>query len=753
MDEWTEKIHSAFLQLERRPAVFDKEIRKHVGQWYLPETIPTPEIISRFKQNADFILEDQKVILPLHEPESANLTGEFLLYYPDYIVPSVVYYDFTKNDFATIAIEQFGDTYPAWRLRFWHPDYATQTRPEYLISDAEFETESRDGDVIQSEAPLTDDGEDLIEDLRAMITSQEIAARDDARTECERLPPDQFLRNRGGIGELTTAGIEANEYGQQVVSLRVPTEHVDGPLDLTSDYGIYPGSEVLIDSFDNLPGFPAEADVLNIEGRQIELSFYWDRSPTNPDLSVFELESENRFIMGEMLNPVPFKRKHEAVDLISEDTRKRGWLTGATTVGFDDGFDVSLSKSRLNKFQYQAAHSALSATDIFCIHGPPGTGKTRTLIEIIRAACKDGKRVLAVAHSNQAIDNLLVGNSTEDHVDRSAIHGLVTNTELTATRIGKNSSSKLVDEEYLGNDRYQSDVVCGTMSSSHYFEEEIFDLVVIDEATQASIPVSLIPIARAERAVLAGDHKQLPPYHSNEHSDAEEMSASLFEHFIERYGTDIVATLKTQYRMNKQIAAFPNDTFYDGELLHGQKNGRWELSPLPPFEAFHIVGEEQQAPSKSYYNDAEANVVATEVTKLLDVGVLPDEIGIITPYTGQIGKIRSALLSAIGEETSPVKIATIDSFQGSERDAIIVSFVRSNPEGFSGFLTFPNEGPRRLNVALTRARKRCVLVGNFDTLRTRAPTKQPEESSADVYQALYEHLTSRDLLQRVSTAE
>ena len=142
---------------------------------------------------------------------------------------------------------------------------------------------------------------------------------------------------------------------------------------------------------------------------------------------------------------------------------------GSTSLGFDDGLDVTLSKSRLNKSQYQAAHKALCATDFCCIHGPPGTGKTRTLVEIVRSACEDGLRVLAVSHSNQAVDNLLVGDSSETHVDQSSIHGLVSSTEITAARVGRNSSNNLVEEEYVGNDLYQSDVVCATMSGAHRF--------------------------------------------------------------------------------------------------------------------------------------------------------------------------------------------------------------------------------------------------------------------------------------------
>lgn len=739
-------IHSRFLQLNRRPAVFDREIRQQVNQWYLPNPIPVESIISQFQGNPDFILEDRKVILPLHEPESANLTGEFLIYYPDYVIPSVVYYDYAKDDFSTIPIEKFGETYPAWRLRFWDSENTSSKEAEYLSPDGEADSPSTSSTEIKSDVPLANNGETLIDELRSMITSHEIAERDDARNRCRRLPPRTFLADRGGVEELVTAGLDVDEYGQQIVRFRISDELADDPVDITDEYGIYPGSEVIVDTLGTESGFPVEAEVLQINGRQIDVSFYWDRTPENPDLSVFELESDARFLMGELLNSVPFDRKRDAVDVICENERKRGWLTGETPVSFDAESDISLTKSRLNNSQYKAAYQALSATDVYCIHGPPGTGKTRTLVEIIRAACKDNQRVLAVSHSNQAVDNLLVGDSSENHVDHSSIHGLVVNTDITAARAGGNTSSEFVEEEYVGRDLYQSDVVCATMSGSHQFGENIFDIAVIDEATQATITASLIPVTCAKRIVLAGDHKQLPPYYSGENSEFEDMKISLFEHLVERYGADIVATLKTQYRMNQQIAAFPNNEFYGGELSHGQQNRDWMLRPLSPLEAIRVEGTENQAPSNSYYNELEADVVAKEVEKLLEVGVAPMDIGIITPYSAQIGKIRSALNDTRGLDTSSIKIATVDSFQGSEREAIIVSFVRSNPEGFSGFLTFPNEGPRRLNVALTRARKRCALIGNFDTLRTRAPTKSSAESSSDVYQALYDYLVSHEVL-------
>jgi len=708
--------------------------------------VPTSDIIAQFKSNRDFILDDKKVILPLHEPDTADLTGEFLIYYPDHVVPCVVFYDFATDDLARIPIEEFHTKYPAWRLRFWHPSYEPGIEPSYLKAT---EPEPKAPPVeqpIETDTPLPNDGEELIDELRTLITEQEVAKRAEARNECQRLPSGQFLEGRAGIQEVVAAGRTENEFGEQVVRFLLPNDSDPNEVDIVESYGVHPGSEVIVDALDDLEGFPAEAEVVDIQGNQLELSFYWDRGPNNPDLSVFDLETENRFLLGELLNPVPFDRKREAVDLISSSDRKRGWLSGTTTIDFEGDINISLSKSRLNNSQYQAAYSALTATDVYCIHGPPGAGKTRTLVEIIKAACADRKRVLAVAHSNQAVDNLLVGDSTAESPDPNSIHGVIQQSELTAARAGGNTESDLVSTEYADEDLYKSDVVCATMSAAHQFGEDIFDLAVIDEATQASIAASMIPAARAKRLVLVGDHKQLPPYYAGENSEEEEMTESLFGLLLELYADDIVTTLRTQYRMNEEIAAFPNEEFYGGQLNHGQQNRQWSIGALPPLAGVQVAGAEETTPTNTYYDVVEADVVAEEVEKLIQVGVGPADIGIITPYSGQIGKIHAGLAKSNVRRTDPIKIATIDSFQGSEREAIIVSFVRSNPEGFSGFLTFPNEGPRRLNVALTRARKRCVLIGNFDTLRTVAPTKEPKKTSADTYHRLYESLETRGLL-------
>jgi superfamily I DNA and/or RNA helicase len=323
--------------------------------------------------------------------------------------------------------------------------------------------------------------------------------------------------------------------------------------------------------------------------------------------------------------------------------------------------------------------------------------------------------------------------------DQDSLHAYASAGEITVARVGENSTDNIVNQEYVGNDHYQSDVVCTTTSGAARFGEDIFDYAVLDEASQASIPSSLIPFSRAERLILAGDHKQLPPYHSSENQDTEALEISLFEQLLDQYDDGIMTTLRTQYRMNEAISAFPNQLFYDGVLRDGSRNRSWAIGPLSPLVAYHVSGTEGRSPSKSYYNETEAELVRGEVQRLFDTGVTGNQIGIITPYSGQVSKITAALRDVEGP-VADTEVDTVDSFQGSERTVIIVSFVRSNETGHSGFLTFPHEGPRRLNVAMTRAKRRLVLIGNFDTLSTLGPDKTPETSSASLYASLQTHL-------------
>jgi superfamily I DNA and/or RNA helicase len=222
--------------------------------------------------------------------------------------------------------------------------------------------------------------------------------------------------------------------------------------------------------------------------------------------------------------------------------------------------------------------------------------------------------VLACAHSNQATDNLLVGTSSIGHPDPDSLHAAASNeqSDINIARAGNNTSSQVVKQEYFNVPAGSANVVGATMSAAAKFEPDSFDVAIIDEASQASIPATLIPVQAASKVVLAGDHKQLPPYASDE-LDENEMEISLFEHFIERYGEQVATLLKRQYRMHEQIAAFSSREFYNGALETADQNREWTIGEHPPVEAIHVEGSEARASGHSYRNESEAELVAEHV--------------------------------------------------------------------------------------------------------------------------------------------
>lgn len=274
----------------------------------------------------------------------------------------------------------------------------------------------------------------------------------------------------------------------------------------------------------------------------------------------------------------------------------------------------------------------------------------------------------------------------------------------------------------------KSAVICTTNSSagSELLKDVIFDVVCIDEATQSTEPESLIPLVKGKKWILAGDHQQLPP--TVKAKDASELSISLFERFEQELPKDRMNTLTIQYRMNEEIMRFSNENFYKNQLKAHPSVAKQTLNDLHGFEAFpyinpeieqvlhapkpvvflacHSGQEEQLADSFSYYNKAEIELTKEVTDALLSSRLFPEDIGIISPYDQQVNRLKSAL------RDYHVEIKSIDGFQGREKEVIIISLVRSNSEGNIGFL----RDYRRLNVALTRAKKKLIIIGNPFTL-------------------------------------
>lgn len=426
-------------------------------------------------------------------------------------------------------------------------------------------------------------------------------------------------------------------------------------------------------------------------------------------------------------------------------------------------------QANLNPSQREAVRFAMSAKDMAVIHGPPGTGKTTTVVELIQQAVARGERVLACAPSNTAVDNMLERLVTAGanavrigHPARVAeglrpytLDALVEDHELM--RMAK-SMFREADELRRQSERYSratpataarrqqreeardlrrearaleqqvldlilddADVICATTT----FDDSLiggdkFDLVVIDEAAQSTEPGCWIPLLRANRVVLAGDHLQLPPTVLSKPAAAEGFETSLLERMVDAYGKTVNRRLTVQYRMHEQIMRFSSDTFYDGELIADASVREHRLVDLPgmldlpltrePVTFIDTAGkgweEELEEEGESKFNPGEGELVLRKVRELCDAGLPARDIAVIAPYAAQVRWLRDCC------DLDELEIDTVDGFQGREKEAVVISLVRSNFIGEIGFLG----DIRRMNVAITRARRKLILVGDSATL-------------------------------------
>jgi ATP-dependent RNA/DNA helicase IGHMBP2 len=413
-------------------------------------------------------------------------------------------------------------------------------------------------------------------------------------------------------------------------------------------------------------------------------------------------------------------------------------------------------ETRLNAEQQAALELADRAQDLALVHGPPGTGKTTVLVEVIRRAAARGEKVLASAPSNLAVDNLVerlvaagvdavrvghparvlpaVVEHTLDqrvraHESARIAADLVDQAwrlradarkrqqrrgpgRFSEARAQEREARQLLAEARKLEDRAEMDVldraqvVLATLTGieSRALEGRKFDLAVVDEATQSVEPAAFLALLRAERAVLAGDHLQLPPTVIS--PDAQELSISLFERLVQ---PGAMVTLYEQHRMNEQIMRYPSDALYGGKLRAHPAVARHAIDDAP-LEVIDTAGrgfeEETPQDSDSKANPGEAELAAAEVRKLLGV-LAPQDIAVISPYDAQVQKIRQLLA-----DVPDLEIDTVDGFEGREKEAVVVSLVRSNDKGELGFVA----DIRRINVALTRARKKLIVIGDGATI-------------------------------------
>ena len=452
----------------------------------------------------------------------------------------------------------------------------------------------------------------------------------------------------------------------------------------------------------------------------------------------------------------------------------------------------------LNPTQEKAVNEVLWAKDVAIVHGPPGTGKTTTLVEAINETLMRESQVLVCAQSNMAVDwiseklvdrgvNVLrIGNPTrvndkmlgftyerrfEAHPDypqlwaiRKAIRELRKNRKKGSESYHqklerlKSRATELeirINSELLGEARV---IACTLVGSAHRLLEGMkFGTLFIDEAAQALEAACWIPMRRASRVILAGDHCQLPPTVKSIAALRAGLGKTLMERIAENK-PEVVTLLKIQYRMNKEIMRFSSDWFYHGEVESApQIKYRSILEDDSPITWIDTSNEENQVTiegddvvsgekrddmnfheqfvgeSFGRINKAEADLTLLTLAEYLtQVGkrrVLEEsiDVGIISPYRAQVQYLKRLLKKY--EFFKPyrrlISVNTVDGFQGQERDVILISLVRSNDEGQIGFL----KDLRRMNVAMTRARMKLIILGDKSTM-----TKHP------FYQKLWEYV-------------
>jgi DNA polymerase alpha-associated DNA helicase A len=436
--------------------------------------------------------------------------------------------------------------------------------------------------------------------------------------------------------------------------------------------------------------------------------------------------------------------------------------------------DLEWLDPSLNDSQKEAIKFALATSEVALIHGPPGTGKTHTLIELIRQCLKQGLRLLVCGPSNISVDNIVerlsphkvpmvrlghparllpgVLNHSLDILTRTSDAAALVKdirnemdakqASIRKTRNGRERKAIYGEIKELRKDYRQreascvdslvreSKVVLATLhgSGGFYLKNQKFDVVVVDEVSQALEAQCWVPLltSGAGKLILAGDHLQLPPTIKSSNSksskskpkvdqDDVNLETTLFDRMLDLYGDDIKRMLTIQYRMHEKINAFPSEALYESKLKAAESVKARLLKDLPydveetedttePVVFWDTQGGEfyektddgDDVPKskssllgESKSNELEAAIVKKHVQSLVDAGVKAEDIAVVTPYNGQLA-VLSQLLK---ERFVGIELGSIDGFQGREKEAVVVSLVRSNAEHEVGFLA----EKRRLN--------------------------------------------------------
>ena len=469
-----------------------------------------------------------------------------------------------------------------------------------------------------------------------------------------------------------------------------------------------------------------------------------------------------------------FKQMKKALVAVSQAVKTRTAALREICMGEREAEHGKLPKvlffnTGLNEFQQEAVRRCLAADDLALVHGPPGTGKTTVLVEIIRQAVHRGERVLATAPSNIAVDNILekllatgirvvrLGHPARTleslrhgnlafMVEQDPGYEKVKEIDAWRDRLFKRKSR--MGRGQLGHDERQerereirklwreardiefdisrrivssAQVVLGTHAGiSKKLVKGEFGLAALDEASQATEPLSWIPIAMAKKVVFAGDSMQLPPTIYSKEAAEGGLALTLFDRLKKILPQNMQTLLRVQYRMHETIMGFSSTQFYEGKLIADESVRAHAARELPDVKDNDLTSvplifvdtagsgfdEAWNDMLESRENEGEAKLAVRLMEKLLSSGMNPKHIALLTPYVAQ-SKLLKSMVKVPG-----IEIGSVDGFQGREKEATIVSLVRSNAEAEVGFLS----DTRRMNVAMTRARRLLIVIGDSSTI-------------------------------------